>query len=31
MKPDGTGLERRYLDRKTPWRLVKKYCRGRGD
>ena len=28
MKPDGTGLERRHLDRKTPWRLVKKYCRG---
>ena len=24
MKPDGTGLERRHLDRKTPWRLVKK-------
>ena len=30
MRPDGTGLERRHLDRKTPWRLVKKYCRGRG-
>ena len=30
MKPDGTGLERRHLDRKTPWRLVKKYCRGGG-
>jgi integrase/recombinase XerD len=30
MKPDGTGLERRYLDRKTPWRLVKKYCRAAG-
>jgi len=27
LKPDGTGLERRHLDRKTPWRLVKKYCR----
>ena len=27
MRPDGTGLERRHLDRKTPWRLVKKYCR----
>ena len=24
--PDGLGLERRHLDRKTPWRLVKKYC-----
>ena len=24
MKPDGTGVERRHLDRKTPWRLVKK-------
>ena len=24
IKPDGTGLERRHLDRKTPWRLVKK-------
>ena len=22
-------MERRHLDRKTPWRLVKKYCRGR--
>ena len=30
MKPDGTGLERRHLDRKTPWRLVKKYCRAAG-
>ena len=29
MKPDGSGLERRHLDRKTPWRLVKKYCRRR--
>ncbi|MBV8075743.1 MAG: tyrosine-type recombinase/integrase [Planctomycetaceae bacterium] len=29
-KPDGTGLERRHLDRKTPWRLVKKYCRAAG-
>ncbi len=26
MTPDGLGLERRHLDRKTPWRLVKKYC-----
>src|SRR5512135_297711 len=30
MRPDGTGLERRHLDRKTPWRLVKKYCRAAG-
>jgi len=30
MKPAGTGLERRHLDRKTPWRLVKKYCRAAG-
>src|SRR5512135_1758166 len=30
MKPDGTGLERWHLDRKTPWRLVKKYCRAAG-
>ena len=26
MKPNGSGVERRHLDRKTPWRLVKKYC-----
>src|SRR5208283_1965998 len=26
MKPDGNGVDRRHLDRKTPWRLVKKYC-----
>ena len=30
LKPDGTGLERRHLDRKTPWWLVKKYCRAAG-
>ena len=30
IRPDGTGLERRHLDRKTPWRLVKKYCRATG-
>src|SRR5512147_1702298 len=30
MRPDGTGLERRRLDRKTPWRLVKKYCQAAG-
>ena len=27
---DGSGFERRHLDRKTPWRLVKKYCRAAG-
>ena len=27
---DGTGFERRHLDRKTPWRLVKKYCQAAG-
>jgi len=26
MRPDGSGFGRRHLDRKTPWRLVKKYC-----
>ena len=30
MRPDGAGLVRRHLDRKTPWRLVKKYCRAAG-
>jgi len=30
MTPDGSGFERRHLDRKTPWRLVKKYCRAAG-
>jgi len=30
MKPDGSGFERRHLDRKTPWRLVKKYCQAAG-
>jgi len=30
MRPDGTGLVRRHLDRKTPWRLVKKYCAAAG-
>ena len=28
--PDGLGLARRHLDRKTPWRLVKKYCEAAG-
>jgi integrase/recombinase XerD len=27
---DGSGFERRHLDRKTPWRLVKKYCKAAG-
>ncbi len=26
MRPCGSGFERRHLDRKTPWRMVKKYC-----
>ncbi len=26
LRPDGSGFECRHLDRKTPWRLVKKYC-----
>ncbi len=30
MTPDGTGVERRHVDRKTPWRLVKKYCEAAG-
>ena len=30
LTPNGTGFERRHLDRKTPWRLVKKYCRAAG-
>ena len=30
MTPDATWLSRRHLDRKTPWRLVKKYCRAAG-
>ena len=24
------GVRRRHLDRKTPWRLVKKYCKAAG-
>ena len=27
---NGSGFERRHLDRKTPWRLVKHYCRAAG-
>jgi site-specific recombinase XerD len=30
MTPDANRLIRRHLDRKTPWRLVKKYCRAAG-
>ena len=30
MTPDATRLIRRHLDRKTPWRLVKKYCSAAG-
>src|SRR5262249_8307875 len=28
--PDGRALARRHLDRKTPWRVVKKYCSAAG-
>jgi integrase/recombinase XerD len=30
MTPDAMRLVRRHLDRKTPWRLVKKYCEAAG-
>lgn len=30
MSPSGLALVRRHLDRKTPWRLVKKYCEAAG-
>jgi integrase/recombinase XerD len=30
LAPDGLTLVRRHLDRKTPWRLVKKYCKAAG-
>ena len=30
MTPDAAKLLRRHLDRKTPWRLVKKYCHAAG-
>jgi hypothetical protein len=30
MTPDGSRFLRRHLDRKTPWRLVKNYCRVAG-
>jgi integrase len=30
LSPNGMAFERRHLDRKTPWRLVKKYCRTAG-
>jgi integrase/recombinase XerD len=30
LTPDGLALVRRHMDRKTPWRLVKKYCEAAG-
>jgi site-specific recombinase XerD len=30
MKPDGSGFLCRHLDKKTPCRLVKKYCEAAG-
>ncbi len=30
LSPDGSGFERRHLDRKTPWRMAKKYCKAAG-
>lgn len=30
LRADGQVLERRHLDRKAPWRLVKKYCEAAG-
>jgi site-specific recombinase XerD len=30
LSPSGLALVRRHLDRKTPWRLVKKYCLAAG-
>jgi integrase/recombinase XerD len=30
LTPSGLVLARRHLDRKTPWRLVKKYCEAAG-
>ncbi len=30
MTPDAARLIRRHFDRKTPWRLVKKYCEAAG-
>jgi integrase/recombinase XerD len=30
LRADGLGLARRHLDRKMPWRLVKKYCEAAG-
>src|SRR3954452_23713624 len=30
MTPDASGFVRRHLDRKKPWRLVKKYCQAAG-
>ena len=30
LSKDGATFERRHMDRKTPWRLVKHYCRAAG-
>jgi integrase len=30
MTPDGLALQRRHLDRKTPWRRIKRYCEAAG-
>lgn len=30
LSPDGASFQRRHMDRKTPWRLVKHYCRAAG-
>jgi site-specific recombinase XerD len=30
MDKSGLRLDRRHMDRKTPWRLIKKYCRAAG-
>jgi integrase len=30
LSKDGLQLERRHMDRKTPWRLVKYYCKAAG-
>jgi integrase len=30
MNRSGFGLERRHMDRKTPWTLIKRYCRAAG-
>jgi integrase len=30
MDKSGLRLDRRHMDRKTPWRLIKRYCRAAG-